>query len=325
MPKLLQVPQTAIHTGGTCFFSFSNTWAPSAAMSRTDYHRTLLLLQPASPAASVKAPEPQLEAVFDASWSAYMQEAPRLDLVMGGQLLEKHPVLYREVRIFVARWCSQALTPSCFFLVKEPPAGCKPLLTRTYVVGLTCSPCVLADTSAVALQVQAEVEAAAVNQQVVGITFTTGTVSAVLPLLPDDQDLLPPPYEMHVLQQPVKRVRRRTLNNFRVLTLHSPLAPADSHVATDGVVLALKLDAVAAPAAPSAPNSRPVSSKGVEHTAAETPASAPAASPAPAALHRAASKVTPRGKSSHASAGAHASRPPSVLEEASQEAPAADK
>lgn len=59
----------------------------------------LLLMQPASPAASVTVPEQQLEAAFDASWSAYMQEAPRLDLVMRGQLQEKHPVLYREVCI----------------------------------------------------------------------------------------------------------------------------------------------------------------------------------------------------------------------------------
>ncbi len=59
----------------------------------------LLMMQSASPAATVKAPEQQLEAEFDASWSAYMQEAPRLEIVMGGQLQEKHPVLYREVRV----------------------------------------------------------------------------------------------------------------------------------------------------------------------------------------------------------------------------------
>jgi hypothetical protein len=175
------------------------------------------------------------------------------------------------------------------------------------------------------LQVQAEFEAAAVNQRVVGITFTTGTVSAVLPVLPEDQELLPPPYEMHVLQQPQKRAKRRTLNYFRVLTLRSPPAAADSsQVASDTAVPALKLDTAAASAATSAPSSRPVSSRGTEHTAAADPAaSAPAAAPAPAALNRAASKMTPRGKSSHASA--HASRPPSVLEEASQEAPGADK
>jgi hypothetical protein len=63
----------------------------------------LLLVQPASPAASVKAPDQQLEVAFDASWLAYMQEAPRLDLVMHGQLQEKHPVLYREVCTLMAQ------------------------------------------------------------------------------------------------------------------------------------------------------------------------------------------------------------------------------
>jgi hypothetical protein len=199
--------------------------------------------------------------------------------------------------------------------------------THTLVVGtVLMTSCLGGSTLCYCTQVQAEVEAAAVNQHVVGITFTTGTVSAVLPLLPEDQDLLPPPYEMHVLQQPQKRAKRRTLNNFRVLTLRSPPAPTDSsQAATDAAVPALKLDAAAASTATSAPSSRPVSSRGTDHaqTAAHPAVPAPAAAPAPAALIRAASKMTPRGKSSHASA--HASRPPSVLEEASPEAPGADK
>lgn len=172
------------------------------------------------------------------------------------------------------------------------------------------------------VQVVAEAEAAAVSRQVVGITFTTGAVSAILPLRPEDHDLLPPPYEMQVLQQPQKRARRRTLSNFRVLTLHSPLTPADSQVSSEGAVPTLKLES-AMSAGTSAPNSRPASSRHAEQAAADA-APAPAGAPAPTAPHTAAGKKTPRGKGSHAPAGAPG-KPATVLEDSSPEVPAADK
>lgn len=39
----------------------------------------------------------QAAAAFEASWSAYMQEASRLDMVLGAQLTEKKPIHHRQV------------------------------------------------------------------------------------------------------------------------------------------------------------------------------------------------------------------------------------
>lgn len=172
------------------------------------------------------------------------------------------------------------------------------------------------------LQVLADVDADAVARGVVGITFKTGVVSAVLPLTPEDYDLLPPPYELRVLQQPQKRARRRALTNFKILTLKSaPVPPAGSESApVDGAVPALKLEAAAsaASALTSNPNSRPVSSR---DNGAAAAASEPAATPAaPAAPAAASGKATPRGKSSHGPGAAKNSKAPAVLEDAGQEA-----
>jgi hypothetical protein len=179
------------------------------------------------------------------------------------------------------------------------------------------------------LQVPAEVEADAVACGVVGITFKTGVVLAVLPLIPADQDLLPPPYELRVLQQPQKRARKRALANFKILTLKSPLPVApvggSEGAVSEGTVPALKLQAAAAVASAlaSTPNSRPASSRGPGPAGA--PAEPAAATAAPAASSTSPGKGTPRGKSSHSSGAAQKnSRPPSVLEEAGQEVVVAD-
>jgi hypothetical protein len=177
------------------------------------------------------------------------------------------------------------------------------------------------------LQVLADVDADAVARGVVGITFKTGVVSAVLPLIPADQDLLPPPYELRVLQQPQKRPRKRPLTNFKILTLKLPLSAApvggSEGTVSEGAVPALKLEpaASAASALASTPNSRPASSRGP----AGAPTDLAAASAAPAASAASTGKGTPRGKSSHGSGpGQKNNKPPAVLEFASQEVAVAD-
>lgn len=178
-----------------------------------------------------------------------------------------------------------------------------------------------ATTCLLCLQVNAEVETAAVTRRVVGITFTTGVMSSVLPAAPEDQALLPPPYELRVLQQPQKRARRRALNNFKIMTLLTPLAPAQSPKSstTDGAVPALNLEAAAsvATALGSKPNSRPASSR------SNPPADPTAAAAAAHATNSGSgSKAVAKTKSSHAAA--KTSRSPSVLEEVHSE-PEADK
>lgn len=162
----------------------------------------------------------------------------------------------------------------------------------------------------------------AVTHAIVGITFTTGVVSSVLPAASEDQALIPPPYELRMLQQAQKRARRRALTNFKVLTLITPPVPAEveNPSASDGAVPALNLEgaASAATALGSKPNSRPVSSRSNTTSGADAAAAA-----APAHAHSGSgSKTGSKGKTAHA---AHSSRAPSVLEEVNSDLAAADK
>lgn len=180
----------------------------------------------------------------------------------------------------------------------------------------------------VLLQVAAEKEASTVVQGVVGISFATGVMSSVLPPVASDEGLLPPPYELRVLQQPQKRTKRRVLPNFKLLTLHTPPAvvppPSDgvnsNSGAAEAAVPALKLDGAVAASltAVSSPSSRPASSRGDTSSAATDAAiAAEPATPPPAApvlAKTASTKLTPRSKAAH-------NKPPPVLEDAIVEPP----
>lgn len=166
-------------------------------------------------------------------------------------------------------------------------------------------------------QIPADGEAAAVAQAVAGISFTTGVVASVLPLVPEDELLLPPPYELRVLQQPQKRPKRRALANFKIWTAGpAQQASAGTDSCADGsVVPALKLEGAASAASPvgSNPSSRPTSSRA--GAAAED-----ATGVAPAPTHPGSSKGTPRGKSLHGAGSSHNNnKPPAVLEDTSQD------
>lgn len=173
-------------------------------------------------------------------------------------------------------------------------------------------------TTVAALQIAAEVEAAAVTHDIVGISFSSGIMSSVLPAAPEDEALLAPPYELRVLQQPQKRARRRALTNFKILTLHTPPAPAESELAPadEGPVPALNLEATTSAALGSiGGNSRPASSRsGAGGVAGEGAQAAAHTTPSGSG-----SKAGSKGRGSHAAAAAKASRSPSVLEEVARE------
>jgi hypothetical protein len=159
------------------------------------------------------------------------------------------------------------------------------------------------------------------THDVVGISFSSGMMSSVLPAAPEDEALLAPPYELRVLQQPQKRPRRRALPNFKILTLHTPPAPAEGEQAPaeDGPVPALNLEAAAfATLGSTSGDSRPASSRSGAGSAAGQGAQAAAHTTTSGSGSKAGSK----GKGSHAAA--KASRSPSVLEEVAPE-PEADK
>lgn len=67
--------------------------------------------------------------------------------------------------------------------------------------------------------VSAEGGHVAVAQAVVGISFNQGQVQSVLPLVEADQQLVPPPYVMRIVQRPRARSARTPLTKFKVLTV----------------------------------------------------------------------------------------------------------
>lgn len=159
------------------------------------------------------------------------------------------------------------------------------------------------------------------THDIVGISFSSGIMSSVLPAAPEDEALLTPPYELRVLQQPQKRPRRRALTNFKILTLRTPTAPAESEQAPadEGPVPALNLEAAtSATLGSTAGNSRPASSRSGARGAEEGAQAAAHTTPSGSG-----SKAGSKGRGSHAATAAKASRSASVLEEVARE-PEAD-
>jgi hypothetical protein len=75
-----------------------------------------------------------------------------------------------------------------------------------------------------------------VSEAAIGISFIADKVNSVLPPVPADQLLLPPPYELRVLPQPQRRGKRRPLTNFTVWTMLLPegeaIKPGDDATAS---------------------------------------------------------------------------------------------
>lgn len=125
---------------------------------------------------------------------------------------------------------------------------------------------------------------AAVSEQqlaadVVGIRFNTGVVSSVLPPVEADKMLLPPPYELRVVQQPPKRPKRLPLPNFNIWTLPSTADIAAAGTGpTEGPGSVLPEEA----AATATSLSRPLSSMSAASKAAEPAAPAEESKKSPA-------------------------------------------
>lgn len=66
--------------------------------------------------------------------------------------------------------------------------------------------------------VSAEPAEGDVAHGIVGVQFDLGKVSTVLPAVPDDALLIPPPFELRVLQRPKDRRRKSAASNFKLWT-----------------------------------------------------------------------------------------------------------
>jgi len=100
-----------------------------------------------------------------------------------------------------------------------------------------------------------------VSEAAIGISFNADKVNSVLPPVPADQLLLPPPYELRVLPQPQRRGKRRPLTNFTVWTMLLPEGEAAIKPGDDATASSAANTRTQSPVGDQEAYSRPLSSR----------------------------------------------------------------
>eukprot|EP00775_Hariotina_reticulata_P008964 gene8964-9139_t len=204
--------------------------------------------RPSSSRAGIR-PVPQLQGLIDITQPDVWEGTQKVHVVELALDKEEAALRFAAAAAFTAAGLESITTSAEHELPVEPSFAEAQQAKHEY------------SAAAVVDKVDAAAPEAMVSQAAVGISFNADRVGTVLPPVPADQLLLPPPYELRVLPQPQRRGKRRPLTNFTVWTMLPLEGEAASKSGDDVAASSLADRHSPSPVGEQTSHSRPLSSR----------------------------------------------------------------